>query len=64
MEKDVVTQQELQLEEQIRESCEKFRLDMSNHNERVKSYINKYGSDLMGAAEPVALILKTIFFGF
>ena len=36
MEKDVVTQQELQLEEQIRESCEKFRLDMSNHNERVK----------------------------
>ena len=63
MEKDVVTQLEQQLEERIRQSSEKFSVDMSNHNERMKSSIDKYGSYVIGAALPAvaAFIVKSIF---
>lgn len=61
MQKDVVTQLEKQLEEQIRESYEKFRLRINEINESLKSKRGIFGNILMGIAFPFVYIWKSIF---
>ena len=63
MEKDIITDLELLLEEQIRESKEKLRLEISNHNKKLKSN-GIFGTIFWGLSyigSPLVYILKSIF---